>query len=273
MLDRTALIYRYDGTQDGLLCCIYEAMKKREQPMMILSAREMQSMLFEDRFIETDPAVARRVADGIRGRISQDALTMVGRALLTHLPGKEIHLLDVLRRAFREGPGLLSNLSDPQVNKLDRAITFLEREAHLLTGFIRFRESGGVLTAVIEPKNQVLPLLVPHFEDRFRQETFLIHDRTHGEALVHRAAGAHGRGETRIVPVEAFEQAPPGAQEQAFQRLWRAFFRTIAVEGRENPVCQRTLMPKRYWAQMTEHQPEGAWPEALPLEPGTMALS
>ncbi|MEA5065077.1 MAG: TIGR03915 family putative DNA repair protein, partial [Eubacteriales bacterium] len=174
MLDRTALIYRYDGTQDGLLCCVYEAMAKREQPMMILSAREMQSMLFEDRFIETDPAVARRVADAIRGRISEDALTMVGRALLTHLPGKEIHLLDVLRRAFREGPGLLSNLSDPAVYKLNRAITFLEREAHLLTGFIRFRESDGVLTAVIEPKTQVLKLLAPHFTDRFRQETFLI---------------------------------------------------------------------------------------------------
>ena len=44
---------------------------------------------------------------------------------------------------------------------------------------------GSTLAGEIRPKNRVLPLLRPHFCDRMYNETFLLYDRTHREALVH----------------------------------------------------------------------------------------
>ena len=40
--------------------------------------------------------------------------------------------------------------------------------------------------------------------------------------------------------------------EIEYRRLWKQFYKTIAIEGRNNPRCRRTLMPQRYWGQMTE---------------------
>ena len=54
--------------------------------------------------------------------------------------------------------------------------------------------------------------------------------------------------------------APPGQEELDFRRLWRQFYDTVAIEGRYNPRCRMTHMPKRYWAHMTEFQAEDGQP-------------
>ena len=47
MLDRPDLIYRYDGSFEGLMCCVYESFYKREMPLSIISREEAQQSLFE----------------------------------------------------------------------------------------------------------------------------------------------------------------------------------------------------------------------------------
>ena len=254
MLNGTDLIYRYDGSLDGFLCCVYAAMTKREHPMMIVRADEMQSLLFPDFIVETDSGKATRVADSIRAKISEDMLDFVYQVLLTALPGKETILLSLIRHAFKVGAGLLNDLTDPDVNKLSRAVTHLCREAHLYRGFVRFQQNENALVAIIEPKNQVLPLLLNHFTDRFSTENFLIYDKTHRQALIHSADSLNAPARVCIVPLEDLTAPQPDECESNFRALWRMFHKTIAITQRENPVCQRTLMPKRYWPQMVEHQ-------------------
>ena len=41
-------------------------------------------------------------------------------------------------------------------------------------------------------------------------------------------------------------------QEDLYTQMWKEFFYTIAVEKRENPVCQRNLFPLRYRKHVTE---------------------
>ena len=36
--------------------------------------------------------------------------------------------------------------------------------------------------------------------------------------------------------------------------LWKCFFKSIAIEERNNPVCQRSFLPLRYRKYMTEFQ-------------------
>ena len=108
----------------------------------------------------------------------------------------------------------------------------------------------------------MLPLVGPHFSNRFPDETFLIYDEAHHMAYVQQENRAE------IFPLESLELPAPDAEELFWRRLWKRFFQTIAVEGRINPRCQMTHMPKRYWKNMVEQQPD---PADIPLRNAALA--
>lgn len=263
MLDRSDLIYQYDGSFAGLLCCVFESYDQREIPAEILAPGESQAVLWPLKMIATDELRASRVLASIPQKMGTDALDFVRRAFLTCLPRKELYILLFLRLGYRHGPPVLNMLTDDVVDALQKAVTHLEKESHLLTGFVRFSVANNALTATIEPKNYVLPLLAPHFRDRFPEERFLIHDKTHGMALIYQPY-RHA-----IVPIDDLQLPVPDEEEIAFRELWRLFYDTIAVEGRRNPKLRQNHMPKRYWKYMTEFGSE----EASWLRLGTPAAS
>ena len=245
---RTDIVYRYDGTLDGLMCCVYESYANKELPAAILGPEDEQMSLLETRDVETDPFRAARVLKSIPGRISEDALILVARAMLTCRPERERRILDFLRLGYRKGPAVMDMLHDDAVAPLLSAVGHLGREAHLYLGFVRFTVNAGVLAAVIEPKNRVLPLIAQHFLDRYPNEAFIIFDRTHREALV----AQRGRG--RVAPLEALELPEPDDLEKAVRALWRRFHQAVGIDPRKNSACQRTHLPLRYRRVMTEFQ-------------------
>ena len=245
---RTDIIYRYDGTLDGFLCCVYESYQNREMPAAILGPEDEQLSLLTTREVETDAFRAARVLKSIPARISMDALDLVERTMLTCMPDKEKRLLTFLHLGYQKGPAVMDLLHDDAVAPLLAAITHLGREAHLFLGFIRFSQNAGVLASVIEPKNRVLPLISQHFIDRYPNEAFVIFDRTHREALV----AQNGRG--RIAPLEKLELPEPDNLERAVRALWRRFHTTVGIDQRKNDLCQRTHLPLRYRRVMTEFE-------------------
>jgi len=249
MFDRPDLIYRYDGGFEGLMCCVYESFYKREIPLKIIVRDEAQESLFEVREIATDIKKATRVKGAIKEKISGEALKFVYRAFLADLEDKELCILRFLILGFKCGAKVLRMLTDDRVAVLYKAVRHLNNEAELLRGFIRFSDFGGGLFATIEPKNRVLPLLKHHFMSRYPDGCFIIYDKTHCLALV-----AY-KGSCRIVQVEDFMPPSPDTDELQYRAMWKRFYETIAVEGRENPKCRMSHMPKRYWAHLTEMQP------------------
>jgi probable DNA metabolism protein len=137
-------------------------------------------------------------------------------------------------------------LTDDTVNTLFKAVKHLDNESHLLKGFVRFSIFSNVLVAEIEPKNYVLPLMTQHFCERYPEERFLIYDKTHGMALVYQPY------QSAIIPIEDLELPEPDEQEQSYRELWQLFYDTIEIQGRHNPKCRMSHMPKRYWKYMTE---------------------
>ena len=81
-------------------------------------------------------------------------------------------------------------------------------------------------------------------------ESFLIHDRTHKLVLL--CSG----GCCQILPLEELSLPRADCREQLYRQLWTRFYDTVSIESRYNPRCRMTHMPKRYWAMMTEFQPE-----------------
>lgn len=242
----TEMVYYYDGTFDGLLCCIFDSYAYKEVPTAIFCCDE-DTTLFASRIISTNSNHANRVLRKLI-KCSPYAVELLRKGFLSCLPEKELYLYRLVVKLLREGPTFLRNFSDETLYPVASAVRHLNGEAHLLKGFIRFSELGGVLGSEIEPKNRVLPLLRNHFCARYRNETFFIYDRTHKEALFYAA------GKSIIRPLEDFQMAPPDESEAHYRLLWKRFYDTIAIQARYNPKCRMTHMPKRYWHTMTEFQ-------------------
>lgn len=261
MPERPALIYAYDGTFDGLLCCVFESYHSREIPADILADTKELPFLLPVRYIPTQPDHARRVRLSIPQKMGAEADDFVRRAFLTCHAQKELLLLRFLRLGYKKGPDVLHMLTDDTVHALTEAVRHLQNEAHLLTGFVRFSEVNGVLVSIIEPKNFVLPILAPHFCSRYPNERFILYDKTHAMALLYQNGG------WAIAEVESFSLPDADEEERKYRALWRLFYDTIEVEGRHNPLCRMGHMPKRYWRYMTEFMADPApkqEPAALP---------
>ena len=254
----TEMIYYYDGSFEGFLCCIFESYANQEILTAICREEDAMPTLFATRSIVTDRDHANRVFRKIV-KCSHYAAELLHKGFLTCLPEKELHLYRLVVKLLKEGPGFLRNFSDETLYPVMTAVRHLNGEAHLLKGFIRFSELGGVLGSEIEPKNRVLPILRSHFCARYREETFFIYDRTHKEVLFYAA------GKAVIQPLEFFQMAPPDETEASYRILWKRFYDTIAIKERYNPKCRRTNMPKRYWNTMTEFQDESYFkPQSSP---------
>ena len=256
----TEMVYCYDGSFDGFLCCIFESYAKHEVLTTINSDEDSEPTLYPTRRIVTDREHARRVYRKIR-QLSPAAADLVRRGFLTCMPDMELHLYHLVAKLLREGPGFLRNLSDETLYPVLKAVRFLGAEAEKLRGFVRFSDFNGVLGSEIEPKNRILPVLRGHFCSRYQNEKFFIYDRTHREALF------YADGKAVILPLEHFQMAPPDETEASYRQLWKRFYDTIAIRERENPRCRMTHMPKRYWNTMTEFQgPEHFTPQDSPAD-------
>ena len=243
------MVYYYDGTFDGFLCCVFESYANKEVLTAIYRDEDDVPTLFASRLISTDQNHANRVFRKIV-KCSPYSSDLLRKCFLTCLPEKELHMYRLIVKLLRDGPGFLRNFSDETLYPVASAVRHLNGEAHLLKGFIRFSELGGILGSEIEPKNRVLPLLRSHFCTRYQGETFFIYDRTHKEALF------YASGKAVLRPLEDFRMAPPDETEARYRLLWKRFYDTVAIRERENPRCRMTNMPKRYWNTMTEFQDE-----------------
>ena len=247
----------YDGTFAGFLSCVFDCYVNQEEPVEFRTPGDACCSLYPARTVATREEEAKRVYRSLAERFGKQGQRMVARGFLTCLPDKELWLWRLIQEGYRRGPSVTRDLTHPVVDRVSKAVLHLEHEAHLYTGFVRFSQLEGVLVGEIEPKNQVLPLLRPHFCSRYPQESFALYDRTHQEVLLHQP------GQWAILPAQDFHPGQAGMEELAWRRLWRSFYDTIAIPGRYNPKCRMTHMPKRYRGCMTEFQTDGTGP-ALP---------
>ena len=148
----TELVYCYDGSFDGFLCCVFDSYANHEVPTAITRDEDFEPTLFATRQVTTDTGHARRVYRKVR-QISPDAASLLRRGFLSCMPEIELHLYRFIAKLLKDGPGFLGNLSD-------------------------------------ETMYPVLPVLRNHFCTRYQNEKFFIYDRTHREALFYAAGKA-----------------------------------------------------------------------------------
>jgi probable DNA metabolism protein len=238
----------FDGSFDGFLSIVHARYYDGLDPSYISCAGAFQQALgAQYALIETDFKKSETVFDALHKKISNDAARTVYHAFHSSGPERFMHIFRYILLGFKTGEAVDRYMSLDYVFYTQKASRYVGGEAHLLTGFIRFAESaGGVLYARIGPVNDVLPLVANHFADRLMNEQWIIHDEKRKRVAVY-------DGENFVIADVPNDASFDNAEDEAkYNRLWRSFYETIAIQSRVNPKLQRTHLPLRYRKYMLE---------------------
>ncbi|KAF0219637.1 MAG: hypothetical protein FD174_1892 [Geobacteraceae bacterium] len=243
-------IYTYDGTFEGFLTALATAWERGEKPVEITRTPLLQRGLFSELVdIETAPERALGFFDDIAVKISPFACRTLYHAFLSDAAGMEMDLFRYLELGWRVGRRFDSLLTREEVLPVHRLARKVVHETHRMKGFVRFKQTReGFYYAQLEPDHRILPLIAPHFSERFSDQNWIIHDIRRGEAIIHDAA------RKKWVPVEMDLCGTPEftAKERLCQELWKRYFDRIAIEERKNPRLQGSKLPLKYRKHLVE---------------------
>jgi probable DNA metabolism protein len=244
------LEYRYDGSPDGLLCAIADALRLKEHPAAIAGAHQ-EGLLFADRVhaVFTDEARADEVIGYFREKVSKEAARNLLYCLAGPYETMELELLAYYRLGLKHGAVMDRRHADAAVHAVHRAARQVGREIHRFKGLLRFRKlRDGLYWAPFEPDHDIISALAPHFRARFPDQCWMMHDLRRQRAVVWDGK----RLKAELNPEQRLRDNPAAEEEEAVQQLWKTFFRNVSIEGRKNSVLQTRCMPLRYWRWLPE---------------------
>lgn len=105
------VIYRYDGTFEGFLCCVFDSYVNKEYPTAFQDEAHIETTLFPARWVGTDLRHAQRVLVSL-GKIDPYAKELVVKGFLTCAPEREKIIYRFIRALYVIGRPLLRRLSD-----------------------------------------------------------------------------------------------------------------------------------------------------------------
>lgn len=241
------VIYQYDDTFEGLLTAVFESYARKPVPSAIVGQQHQQLIGAYYEAIPADNRKAERVIAGIQRKAGGDIYERIWTGFLSCNPDKGDIIYHYVRLAMRLGPAIRQHIADDRVIAMDKLASLVGRESGMLIQFVRFsRMEGGAYYAKITPDNDVIPLMMPFFAERFNIQSFLIHDTNR------QIAGIYDRKDWYITSTEDFRLPDYAEEEKRYRLLWKRFYDTIAIRERINPGLRRQHMPEKYWRNITE---------------------
>ena len=238
--------YYYDGSFDGLLTVIFIAYKDRKNNEFRIIVKTGQLLLgLDDINVITNFSKARRVEKAICDKLSQNFLNNIQTCFLSCDKNKDIVIVHTVYKALKQGKEILNSLDEHAfyVNKLVKQVL---NERHRYLGVLRFKEvKDGTMFSTIEPKNNVLPILLSHFINRMKREKFAIYDKKR-EMIAY-----YDTKKVEIFFVKSLE-IEWSDEEIEYSELWKTFHKSISIKERENKKLQQSNLPKYYWKHLIE---------------------
>lgn len=241
--------YYYDGSFDGFLSAVFTSYYGTEKPCSIsrsMSDISYQTRLFRGLIIETSKEQADRVYHSILKNFSKKSLRYIYYTFLSEIPGMEMKILYYLKLGWKIGRKIDDLVTEPGVRWIHETARKVSREKHRFLGLIRFIEMDGFYYAPFEPDFNILELLADHFAGRLTGESWILHDRKRGKAVLF----------NRRFWILTNKFVPPeievSVKEETFQTLWRQYFRSTWIRERTSKDLQRQFMPEKYWKYLIE---------------------
>src|SRR5690606_23015003 len=145
--------------------------------------------------------------------------------------------------------GVLSDLSNPSVFKLMQYEKSVSRERHRMTAFVRFRLLvDGIYFSEVEPDFNVLPLIVQHFRERYKDEKWVIFDKKRKYGIYYDLVTVE------YISFEFSDKKGEIKNNSTYEILWKTYFNSTNIQARKNTRLHHQHVPKRYWKYLTEKQ-------------------
>jgi probable DNA metabolism protein len=252
-------VFTYNGTFEGFLTVVFECYRQKVCPADIRPKDGLQQNIFSEAvYIEPDSAKAARVWKGIHSRLSGVGKDMPFYSFLSESDGIEIRIFRFIRRLLSEQFSIETDFSDPDVLFLIQVARQVKKEAMRMVQFVRFqRTNDGLYFCGIEPKYDVIPLVLGHYKRRFPSQKWIIYDLKRDYGIFYDLKEA-----TEVVFSKKEFSELDGALnknlveegEDAYQSLWRTYFQNVNIKERKNLKLQRQHMPQRFWKFLPEMQ-------------------
>ena len=242
----------YDNSFEGLLTAIFYAYGEKLDCCITREKNFIPSLLNEVIEVKTEMDKFKRVYKSISEKLNNSVLRNIYHLFLCDdISESDTLVLNYLKLCYRYGVSINLAKNNDIIILVDKYCKKVSHEAHILTGFVRFKEVAPLtFYSSIEPDHNVLPLLIDHFTKRFSDQNFIIHDLKRSSALVYNK-------DTAIISEFTKEQAEKfinSTSDKELENLWSIFYKATDIEERKNLRLQRQMMPKRYWKHIFETQ-------------------
>ena len=245
---------------DGVLTAVFDAYALRQQPEELVGEGSVLPLFCEEvHLVQTADDKAQRVWRGLEKKLSKEALRMLTVAWLSESEELYTPMFHYIYKVFKGTNE--RNFSDPDVLYVTNTARRVAHEQLRMKQFMRFQKAkDGTYLGVVSPDNDVLPLVIGHFQDRFNDQPFLIFDarRKYGYYYDKTAVTRVTFEDEATIPFSLddgkLNDDLLSENDQLFQDLWRTYFKAICIRERMNPRKQLNDMPRRYWKYMTEKQ-------------------
>ena len=242
------LIYTFDGSFGGLLCCVFKSFIDKEYPDDVRLSDNLQLSLTDKEVkVLTDDEQIKRITLACEKYLGNGGLHDLKYAFRSGKKDKYKTIFDYVKKAFEKRRDISGNFSDETVMKFYDLIKSVSDETHLLKGFIRFSQTQeGIYYAHVRPDADVVALLLPHFAERFKNMRFAIHDEARNVIALYNGF------ERKVVKLNGPITVNIGKNEEELQSLWREYYNSVNIKERENIRLMQHYMPKKYQTNLFE---------------------
>jgi probable DNA metabolism protein len=149
-------------------------------------------------------------------------------------------------RTLFENPNLLEDAADADVRNATLMDAAIRRDVHKMHAFVRFREiveaeAESVFFAWFEPEHEILRRGSAFFTKRFPNMVWTI--------ATPDGAAVWNKSTLDFVDSPALDARP---RSDAYEDLWRTYYRNICNVARINPQAMQREMPQKYWKNLPE---------------------
>lgn len=248
--------YVFDGSFEGFLTLIFDFYTRKPKAIKVFPEYMYQATMFDEKYsVISDNEKAKRVNKALKNKLKPANYRAIQAVFLSEE-------LEAFQQLFCYCCFILNSNSDLQNNYGNEHVLYViqmnrsvNREKHHHEAFIRFEEiSKDMFFAKIEPKYNVIPLIISHFKNRYANMNWIIYDLTRKYGIIHDRELKNIQ-EIKIDFIPKTSNLPTeytNIDEHLYQELWKSYFKSTNIEARKNTRLHIQLLPKRFWKYLTE---------------------
>lgn len=260
----TKKIYVCDNTIQGVFTAIFDAYSAvcnhettHENIEICCQGIENFSLFAEYIDVKSSEEKTTKVSRTVCNRMGYEAYESFCFALACNDDEKGTSIYKTIVTAFqiKDSFKIMNMWSEPHVAHVIELSRKARNEFFRWREFLEFRElSSEILYSEIGPVCDIISFLGPHFENRFPNENFMIHDSIRDIFLIHEKShhSVIVSGDSFITSRDALKDY--SEKDQLIADLFTTFTKTIGITERKNLKLQQQLMPLRIQKYKVEFQ-------------------